>query len=392
MFKKEIKYLILTSLSVAFAIVLFGCVKKEVKVKSDLSSKEEIRRQDFYKVAVAAPQIGPYKALGTSLINGAELAVDLWNEKEGLENKKIKLIKVDDGGLPGEATWRARDLVTQMVLGVIGHLNSDISVLASEIYSKAKIPLISPASTSPLFTEREKVHGYVFRTIGRDDKQGEIAANFVLDKGIVKVAVLYNHRPYGASLAKEFVKYLSTLKNKNEPEIVFYETYMVGKENFNKEISLLKDKIPELVFFIGEYSDASKFLRELKSAGLNTVFLGSDGVFDAELIQEGGAAVEGAFIISSPPIIDKIFLENYKRKFKKEPGAFSATAFDAANILISAVEKTMSANPNEIAKAVQHTKGFNGAIGQISFDDKGDLLGPGFGLYQVQKGMFTYIK
>ena len=98
------------------------------------SNKQKVSENDnTYKIAVAAPQIGPYKALGLSIINGAELAVESKNGQGGINGKKIELVKIDDGGLAGEGTWRARSLVEQKILGVIGHLNSDISIPASEI-------------------------------------------------------------------------------------------------------------------------------------------------------------------------------------------------------------------------------------------------------------------
>ena len=95
------------------------------------------------------------------------------------------------------------------------------------------------------------------------------------------MAVLYNNRGYGASLASEFVKQINAVK---DIEIVFYETYKVGAKDFSKEINSLKIKLPNLVFFAGEYGDAAKFLKQLRGAGLNTVFLGSEGVFDQEFI------------------------------------------------------------------------------------------------------------
>ena len=134
------------------------------------SIKESVR------IGEVTPLSGLDAGFGVSSHRGVELAVRQINESGGINGKKIKLIKVDDGGLPGEATWRANTLVNEMVLGVIGHLNSDTSISASEIYSMAMIAEISPGSTKPLFTERDKVHGYVFRTVGRDDQQGKTAA------------------------------------------------------------------------------------------------------------------------------------------------------------------------------------------------------------------------
>ena len=341
---------------------------------------------NVYKIAVAAPQIGPYKELGLSIVHGTELAVDLKNQNGGIDGKKIKLITVDDGGLAGEGTWRAKSLVSEMVLGVIGHLNSDISIPASEIYASAMIPEITPGSTNPFFTEREPVKGYVFRTIGRDDEQGKIAAHFVHDKGFKKIAVFYNNRGYGTSLASEFVKEINTLNNS---DIIFYASYKVDSKDYSKEIKILKEKLPDLIYFVGEYGDAARFLKQFRSIGLKTPFLGSEGVFDQEFIRSGKTASEGAWIVSLPPVTDQNFIETYKKKFGMELGSYSANSFDAANILISAIEKVKENNSSKIAKAISETKDFPGLTGKISFDPKGDLTNPGFSIYQVKSGMFV---
>ena len=374
------KRLSLSLLLILCYLLLFtGCSKMQ------LSKTNE----DVYKIAVIAPQFGPYQALGFSIINGAELAVDLRNKNGGIGGKKIELIKGDDGGLAGEGTWRARNLVEQMVLGVIGHLNSDISIPASEVYSKAMIPQISPGSTSPFFTEREAVRGYVFRTIGRDDKQGEISAKFVLEKGFKKIAVLYNNRSYGLSLATEFTKQINLAKH---VDIVFYEIYKVGTKDFSKEINELSTKSPDLLFFAGEYGDAARFLKELRAAGLQTAFLGSEGVFDPEFIDTTKNMGEGALIVSLPEIKDKKFIEDYMAKFKKDLGAYSSNSFDATNILISAIEKVKEKNPEKIAQVLRQTKNFPGLSGVISFDPKGDLVDAGFSIYEVMNGMFVVVR
>ena len=381
MAKLQKSFLILCSI---FASLLFFGVACTRSLKQSL-----VENKDVYKIAVIAPQFGPYQALGLSIINGAELAVNLKNKNGGIDGKQIELIKVDDGGLAGEGTWRARSLVENMVLGVIGHLNSDISIPASEVYSKAMIAQISPGSTSPFFTEREAVRGYVFRTIGRDDKQGEVSAKFALEKGFKKIAVLYNNRGYGLSLANEFSKQISLAKTS---DIIFYEKYKVDTKDFSKDIANLKIKSPDLVFFAGEYGDAARFLTQLRNSGLKAAFLGSEGVFDPEFIDTTKSASEGALVVSLPEIKDKEFIENYKTTFKKDLGAYSSNSFDATNILISAIEEVKEKDPEKIAEVLRKTKNFPGLSGGISFDPKGDLVDAGFSIYEVMNGMFLVVR
>jgi branched-chain amino acid transport system substrate-binding protein len=362
--------------------ILFFTGCNRVNVSSDIQKNTE----DVYKIAVIAPQFGPYEALGLSIIHGAELAVEEKNKNGGIDGKKIKLVKVDDGGLASEGLLKAQNLVSENVLGVIGHLNSDISVPASEVYAMAMIAEITPGSTNPLFTERTPVRGFVFRTVGRDDKQGEIAADYVLKNNFKRVAVIYNNRSYGQSLSSEFTKRIEA--SDVDVKIVLSAMYEVGSKDYSKEVNKIKSTMPDVIFFAGEYSDAGKLLKQIRIAAVNAKFLGGEAVFDQEFIDIAGNASNGSVVISLPQVSDKNFIESYKKSFEKELGAYSANSFDAANILISAIEKVREKNPDKIAKAVRETKDFDGLTGKITFDSKGDLTDPQFSVYEVKNGVF----
>lgn len=350
---------------------------------------------DVYKIAVVAPQSGPYSLLGESIINGAELAVKEVNKNGGINGKKIVLIKEDDGGLVGEGAFFAYRLTrTEMILGVIGHLNSDISIPASEFYRHAKIPQISPGSTSPYFTERKATKGFVFRTIGRDDVQGKLLANYVINHGFKKVVILYNDRDYGRSLAGEFAKTLKiNSKPGARPEIVYYNMIEVGKPDYGSLLSQLTSYTPDVVFLAGEHDDAGHLVKDFTKYGLvMTQFLGGDGIDNDEFIKIGGKNTEGSVVISPSPILDKEFINDYKNEFGVEPLGYAANSFDATNILISAIRKVKEKNPEKIAGAVANTMDFKGVTGDISFDENGDLTSPGFVLSKIVNGKFKVIE
>lgn len=355
---------------------------------------------DFYKIAVVAPQSGPYSFLGKSIINGAELAVKEANEKGGVNGKKIVLIKEDDGGLVGEGAFFAYRLTrTEMILGVIGHLNSDISIPASEFYTRAMIPQISPGSTSPYFTEREATRGYVFRTIGRDDTQGKLLAEYVIKNGFKRVAILYNDRAYGRSLAGEFAKSLKVNPSPTaRPEIVFYNMIDVGKKDYGSLLSQLSSFTPDVVFLAGEHDDAGNLVRDFPKYGLGmTHFIGGDGIDNVEFIKIGGRSTEGSVVISPAPIVNSEFVEKFKKAFNEEPLGYAGNSYDAVNILINAIKKVSRDAVNrvsteKVAKEVSGTKDFPGVSGSITFDKNGDLVSPGFVLSRVINGTFKVIE
>jgi branched-chain amino acid transport system substrate-binding protein len=364
-----------------FALFLGGCLKSPGP-------------EDVYKIAVVAPQSGTDAALGESIIHGAELAVNEVNKEGGINQKKIVLIKEDDGGLVGEGAFFAYRLTQiDMILGVIGHLDSDISIPASEFYARAKIPEISPGTTSPYFTEREATRGYVFRTIGRDDAQGKMAADYVVKNGFKRVAILYHDRAYGRSLSGEFAKAIKTAKAPNKPTIVYYNKIEVGKTDFGALLSHLSSLKPDIVFLAGEYNDAGYLVKDFPKYSLEkTQFIGGDGVYHTDFIKIGGINTEGSIVISAPPIRDESFIERYKKYYNQDPTGYSANTYDATNILISAIRQVKEKDPEKIAKVVALTMGFMGITGEIAFDENGDLTSRGFVLNKVVSGKFKVIE
>ena len=376
------KQTFLFSLSLLCLLFLTGCIRPPIS-------------EDAYKIAVVAPLSGNDPALGESIIHGAELAVKEANDNGGISGKKIVLIKEDDGGLVGEGSFFAYRLTrTDMVLGVIGHLDSDISIPASEFYSRAMIPQISPGTTSPYFTEREATKGYVFRTIGRDDAQGELAADYVIKNGLKRVAILYNNRAYGRSLTGEFAKALKVNSTQTSmPLVVFHNKIEVGRTEYGSLLSEVSLSKPDIVFFVGEYNDAGNLVKDFPKYGLGkTQFIGGDGVYHSEFIKIGGVNSEGAIVISAPPIKDEEFIKKYREHFNDDPTGYSANTYDATNILISAIKKVKEKDGEKIAREVAMTKDFQGVTGLLSFDEKGDLTSHGFVFNRVVNGKFQVIE
>lgn len=328
-------------------------------------------------IAIAAPLTGPYKQLGNSIVEGANLAVEEFNASEAIKNHKIGTMIIDDGGLVSEALARADLVIAQKSLGVIGHLNSEISIEASKKYSKAGIVEISPASTSPKLTDRPEIKGYVYRTIGTDTQLGEVAAAYVkANDKYKKIAVLYNDRPYGVSVSSEFTKSLAKDPTK---EIVLQQTIPVRTSNHSAIAEKVSQAQADIVFFIGEYNDAGYLVNDLKKRNPNIQFLGSEGVHHQEFINIAKANSEGALIIGAAPA-PKAIQEKYEAQYHKPISGYVSTSYKATKLLLEAIKANDFKNPKEIAKTVGEN---------TIFDNNGDLLQPEFVIYRVQAFKFV---
>jgi len=148
--------------AVAAAFVLAGCGEE---ASSDV------------KIGHAGPLTGGIAHLGKDNENGARLAVEQANEaKTKIGGKEVKFVLVaeDDQADPKVGTTVAQKMVDAKVAGVVGHLNSGVTIPASSLYTKAGIPMISGSATNPKLTEQ----GFkgIFRVVAGDDPQGPAVA------------------------------------------------------------------------------------------------------------------------------------------------------------------------------------------------------------------------
>jgi branched-chain amino acid transport system substrate-binding protein len=341
---------------------------------------------DTIKIGVAGPMTGDQAKLGSDLVNGATLAVEEWNAKGGVLGKKIELVTGDDRRDPKEAVSVANKLVNEGVAGVIGHFNSSCTIPASTIYNEAKVIQITPASTNPSYTKQ----GFkgAFRVCGTDDQQGRYAADYmvnVLQKR--KVAILHDKTTYGQGLADEFQKALL----EGRANIVAYEGITQGDKDFTAVLTSVKALNPEVVYFGGIYPEAGLLMQQMRNLGMDAQFISGDGTTDPEFIKIAGSSSEGAMGTFGPNVENIPTAQNFLKTYKErwgEIGPYSVYSYDATNVLLEAISQTGSTDYEKLASKLHSIK-YNGARGEISFDEKGDLTTAPYIMWQVRNGKFV---
>lgn len=342
------------------------------------------------KLGVAGPLTGDQGAFGEEIKNGVIIAVEEWNTKGGVLGKQIEIVWGDDQHDPKQAVSVANKFLNEGVVGVIGHFNSSCSIPASTIYHEGKIVQITPASTNPQFTER----GFwnLFRTIGRDDQQGVVAADFIVKKlKKSKVAVLHDKTTYGQGLADETVKALEKAKVKP----VYYGGITQGEKDHRPVLTAVRQKSPEVLFYGGIYPEAILLTKQMRELGMKASFISGDGVWTKEYIEISGRDAEGAFITFTPDQARikeaQGVIKKHKEKFGSDVGAYTVYSYVAANMLLDTIAATKSTDGAKIADHIRRTK-WNTALGPIQFDKKGDVLVSPFVVWEVKDGKFVELK
>jgi branched-chain amino acid transport system substrate-binding protein len=367
----------LAALAIALGLALAGCDSGPAKLK----------------LGVAGPMTGPDAAFGAQLKHGVEQAVADLNAAGGIKGEQIELLVGDDAGDPRQGVSVANDFLGEGVHFVVGHFNSGVSMPASEVYVENGILMITPASTNPAVTDR----GFwnVFRTCGRDDQQGGVAGAYIAehfkDK---KVAVAHDKTPYGKGLADETKKAMNNLGVTE----VLYEGVSAGEKDFSALVSKVKNVGADLFYWGGVHTAGGLILRQMRGQGVGAVFMSGDGIASDEFAAIAGPGAEGTLMTFGPdpqkmPEAKEIIEKFVARKFK--PEAYTLYSYAAVQILKQAIEATQSLDTKTVAEYMRSGVTFKTVIGDIAFDEKGDIKQVGYVMYTWMKqpdGRISYVQ
>ena len=335
------------------------------------------------KIGVAAPITGPDAAFGAQIKNGVEQAVTDINASGGVLGKKLALSIGDDAGDPKQGKSVANKFVGDQVTWVVGHFNSGVTMPASETYAENNILEITPGSTNPQITERGL--DMVFRTCGRDDQQGKVAAQFLATLKGKKIAILHDKTTYGKGLADETRKNLAALGVKE----ILYEGINKGDKDYSAIVSKIKASGADILYWGGVQTEAGLLVRQMRDQGVKTVLMGGDGIASDEFAAIGGPGVEGTYMTFPPDPRNRPEAAAVVKEFKAKnfnPETYTLYSYAAVQIMKQAAEAAKSVDPTDMAKVMHSGMTFKTVIGDISYDKKGDVTRADYVVYQWRKG------
>ena len=347
---------------------------------------------DTIKFGVAGAHSGDLASYGLPTVNAAKLVIDQVNAKGGINGKKVELLVEDDVCKPEVATNTATKLVSQGAEVVLGHICSGATKSALPIYKNANILVMSPSATNPELTYSGEYPNF-YRTIAPDDMQAKVDVDFALDKlGHTKIAVIHDKGDYGKGFA-EFAK--SFIEKSGKAEVVLFEGVTQGAVDYSAIVQKIKKSGAQAVIFGGYHPEAAKIVGMMKKKRMKLDFLSDDGVKDDTFIKVAGADAEGVYAsgpkdTTANPLSKAAFAE-HKKVFNADAGAFFENAYTAALAMVNAIEKAGSTDLAALKKALQ-TEKVDTPLGNIYFNEKGDAVGIGFSVYQVQNGKFVELK
>ena len=334
------------------------------------------------KIGVAGPHTGGYAAFGAQFWRGASQAAADINAAGGVNGKKIELVKADDACEPKQAVNVANHLVdVDKVRAVIGHYCSSSTIPASEIYGDAGVPMMTPSSTNPKVTDRRIPT--IFRLCGRDDQQGEVAADFIVKKLKAKrIAVVHDKDAYGLGITASLKNQLRKLNSKE----VLYEGLTRGEKDFNALVTKIRAAKVDAVFFGGNHAEAGTLVRQMREQGVTADFISDDAINSPEFVTAagGGKFVNGVYMTFGPDPLNLPGGRELVKKFRAtgyEPEGYTLYSYATMQSFAAAMKATKGTGGAQLADWL-HKNPVQTVMGPKSWDVKGDLKAADFVVYR----------
>lgn len=390
------------ALAVASLALTTGCGSRTEASTSGGTSGNKVA-----KIGVIAPLSGSLSALGLGIRNSVDLAIREANESNAIPGWTLELAAEDDEAKPDVGKNAATKLASDTsVVGVVGALNSSVSLSATPVLASSNIVQVSPANTGPSLTKGpdfasnpKRQYENFFRTCTTDTVQGSVAAQYLLDSGVKKLATINDKKIYGLGL----VQAVKENFEKGGGTIVADETINPDDSDFGAVVTKVKSASPDAVYYGGEYPQAGPLSKQMKAAGLNVPLMGGDGIFDPTYIKLAGAAADGDLATSVGEPVDSsksavTFIQAYNAEGFEDPyAAYGAQSYDAAKAIIEALKVSLpSATDAESAREAtikaMSTVTFTGATGPVSFDEYGDTKTKVITIYKVDSDKWAAVE
>jgi branched-chain amino acid transport system substrate-binding protein len=297
------------------------------------------------RIGIGAPLTGGAATFGVEMRNAVELAIEEQNNAGGVLGGRLEAAVFDDEASDAKGQAGAGALCQDpAVLAVVGHVNSNVSITASNVYAGCGLAMLTPMSSNPGVTDRGLAN--VFRLTNRDDHKGPgLAAYLYRRVGKRRAVVVDDQTAYGKGLADLFAGAFASLGG----TVVARPTVKVGDRDFQALLAGLPADFD--VMFFGGIAEAAYLLKQMRERGLNQLFACGDGCWNVKgFIQPAAGAAtkgEGVLILSAAPAIGRVpgsaaFAERYTKRFGPIAN-YAVNSYDSARLVVSAIQQAASA-------------------------------------------------
>lgn len=344
--------------------------------------------KDTIKLGFIGPLTGGNALQGLGARNGFELAIRQANESD--YPYQVEGVALDDASDPAVGVSAALKLVNDpQVVGAIGHWNSPVALATIHIFHSHRIPFIVWGAISPRITEFN--YPMVTRVTPTLIAENKPLVGFLVNElGFKRFSVISDTSDYGRDNSVAFAQFVQ----EQGGEILSNDAVPVGTTDFRPILTKVQGLAPDAVYFGGVITEAGLVRKQMHEMGLKLPFTGISGIYDEKFIEIAGAGAAEGTVVDVPGVKEtpayKAFVEAYEQaNFSDPAGPYGKYAYDAANILLTAIK---AVGPEDKTKIAEHIRSieYDGALGRTSFDEKGQTkLDVTVSFAVVQDGKWT---
>lgn len=363
-----------------------------VTIASALLSPVLTSAQDTVKIGANYELSGDAASYGTQMLEGLELAVEEVNANGGvLDGQEIEIVSYDNQSNVTESASVAQRLVAEGVVGVVGPATTGNTEAQLPIFTEANIPMVSPSATDDdiTFDSAGDVLEYFFRVCFNNSYQGSAGATFAAEDLSATNAIVFvdQSSDYSRGLADNFNSEFES----SGGTIVNEDSFTAGDTDFSAILTTALTQDFDVIYIPAYYTEAGLIIKQAREMGIEQPIIGPDG-FSSEVLLDL-AGVENAndiyytdhFSNESEEESVQDFLTAFEEKYGKEGGTWNALGYDAAMLIIDAIERSGSTDPQAITDAIADTTEFAGVTGTFAIDENHNPVKPAV-MIELQEG------
>ena len=348
------------------------------------------------KIGVFEPTTGENGGGGFQEVLGIRYANKIHpTVKIGEDTYNIVLEEVDNKSDKTEAVNAAQSLVSKKVSVVLGSYGSGVSIAAGQIFADAKIPAIGCSCTNPQVTQG---NDFYFRVCYIDPFQGTVMANYAMQNGAKKAAVITQ---LGDDYSSGLGSFFSSAFKELGGEVISEEQFQTNQTDFKAILTNVKAANPDIIFAPSSITTAPLLIKQARELGITATIAAGDTWENSSIIENAGKDAEGVvlstFFVEAEPANDEAaaFIKGFKEYLKENKQeeiipAVSALGYDSYLAAIKAIEDAGSTDTTAIRDALVNVS-IDGVTGNITFDENGDANKDLAFIKTIKDGKFEFL-
>jgi len=364
-------------------------------------------------VGIGVAQTSNVALFGEEQVNGARIAEKLFNAQGGVNGTPIKLVFQDTGGDEAGAVNAFQNLINRdKVVGIVGPTLSQQAFSADPIANRARVPVLGPSNTAKGIPQIGEYIGRVSAPIA------VVAPNAIrqalrMNPAIRKAAVLFaQNDAYSTSESGTFQETAKALGL----TIATIQKFQTTDSDFTTQVTAVIAARVDLVIISGLAADSGNLVKQLRQMGYKGVIVGGNGLNTPNIFPVCGAYCNDILVAQaySPATTaqnpaNKVFVDEYRARFRKDPPQFAAQAYTGVQVFVEALKKVEAtarkkvvqmelAEVRTLLNEAIRTGSYKTPLGEISLDKEGEISQKSFYVSQIRmnpdkkSGVFVFLK